>query len=208
MLKEKIITTSPKSLPHTRRGLEGGVYIEKAYVFTILILLGTILFSQTPKMIIDEKTDNPMLIGLSQRSDYETREHFKEWFNEEMENYEIDEETLSMITEVDSTIYLECYMGTWCGDSRREVPRIYKILDFMNFDEDKLKIVSVDRERVSPGGEQKGKNIHHVPTIIFYKESKEIGRIIESPVGTLEEDFVDIFLGIPYTPNYTDWENE
>jgi hypothetical protein len=85
---------------------------------------------------------------------------------------------------------------------------MYKIMDQIKFNDKNLKIVSVDRDRVSPGGEQKGKNIHHVPTIIFYNKGKEIGRIIESPVGSLEEDFTDIFMGIPYTPNYVDWKPE
>jgi hypothetical protein len=85
---------------------------------------------------------------------------------------------------------------------------MYKIMDQIKFNDKNLKIVSVDRDRVSPGGEQKEKNIHHVPTIIFYNKGKEIGRIIESPVGSLEEDFTDIFMGIPYTPNYVDWKPE
>jgi len=191
------------SLPY-RQGINGRCIS----LLTLFILSGTILFSQTPQLSKDEKTGNPMLIGLSLRSDYENREHFKEWFNEGVVNYEIDEEALSMMSEVESDITLECFMGTWCSDSRREVPRIYKILDHFTFDEKKLVIVSVDRKMVSPGGEQKGKDIHHVPTLIFYKEGKEIGRIIESPVGTLEEDFVDILFGNPPTPNYADWEEE
>ncbi len=177
-------------------------------ILLLLITLLSIIIAQTPQLIIDEKTGDPMLIGLSQRSDYESRDDFKEWFKEGYESYVIDEETLSMISEVDKDLTLECFMGTWCGDSRREVPRIYKILDYLNFDEEKLKIMSVDRKKVSPGGEQKGQNIHHVPTLIFYKEGKEIGRIIESPVGSLEEDFVDILFGNPPTPNYADWEKE
>lgn len=168
----------------------------------------SIIMAQTPQIINDEKTEDPILIGLSQRSDFEEREYFKEWFNEGFVNYEIDEETLSKISEVDSDITLECFMGTWCGDSRREVPRMYKILDQITFDEKKLIIVSVDRKMVSPGGEQKGKDIHHVPTLIFYKEGTEIGRIIESSVRTLEEDFVDILFGNPPTPNYSDWEEK
>ena len=27
-----------------------------------------------------------------------------------------------------------CFMGTWCGDSRRETPRFYKIMEAANFD--------------------------------------------------------------------------
>jgi len=172
----------------------------------LLIILLTVISAQSPQIINDSKKDNPMLIGLSQRSDYEHSEHFKQWFNEEYESYEIDEETLYLTSAIEDEIKIECFMGTWCEDSRREVPRFYKILDQIKFNEKNLKIVSVDRGKVSPGGEEKGKNIHHVPTMIFYSQGQELGRIIEYPVGTLEEDVVDIMFGNPPTPNYADWQ--
>ena len=172
----------------------------------LLIILLTVISAQSPQIINDSKKDNPMLIGLSQRSDYEHSEHFKQWFNEEYESYEIDEETLYLTSAIEDEIKIECFMGTWCEDSRREVPRFYKILDQIKFNEKNLKIVSVDKGKVSPGGEEKGKNIHHVPTMIFYSQGQELGRIIEYPVGTLEEDVVDIMFGNPPTPNYADWQ--
>ena len=172
----------------------------------LLIILLTVISAQSPQIINDSKKDNLMLIGLSQRSDYEHSEHFKQWFNEEYESYEIDEETLYLTSAIEDEIKIECFMGTWCEDSRREVPRFYKILDQIKFNEKNLKIVSVDRGKVSPGGEEKGKNIHHVPTMIFYSQGQELGRIIEYPVGTLEEDVVDIMFGNPPTPNYADWQ--
>ena len=95
----------------------------------LLIILLTVISAQSPQIINDSKKDNPMLIGLSQRSDYEQRKEFKEWFKEEYESYVIDEETLELTSTVEDEIKIECFMGTWCGDSRREVPRMYKILD-------------------------------------------------------------------------------
>ena len=172
----------------------------------LLIILLTVISAQSPQIINDSKKDNPMLIGLSQRSDYEQRKEFKEWFKEEYESYVIDEETLYLTSVIEDEIKIECFMGTWCEDSRREVPRFYKILDQIKFNEKNLKIVSVDKGKVSPGGEEKGKNIHHVPTMIFYSQGQELGRIIEYPVGTLEEDVVDIMFGNPPTPNYADWQ--
>ncbi len=171
----------------------------------IIILLVTLIgfnFAQSPHIITDGKTGGPMLIGLSHRSDYLERKDFKEWFNEEYVAYEIDDETLSIIDKIDDKITLECYMGTWCSDSRREVPRFFKILDYLKFDDENLIIVSLDRNKQSPGKEEIGKNIHHVPTLIFYDDGKEIARIIESPINSLEEDFVDILMGNPPTPNY------
>ncbi len=173
---------------------------------TLLIFIMSTMIAQIPELSEDEKTGNPMIVGLSQRSDYEHSEHFKQWFNEEYESYVIDEETLYLTSAIEDEIKIECFMGTWCEDSRREVPRFYKILDQIKFNEKNLKIVSVDRGKVSPGGEEKGKYIHHVPTMIFYSQGQELGRIIEYPVGTLEEDVVDIMFGNPPTPNYADWQ--
>jgi len=76
-------------------------------------------------------------------------------------------------------------MGTWCGDSKREVPRFIKVLEAANFPVDNLKIVAVDRRKEqykkSPTGEEWGLSIKRVPTFIFYKNGKESNRIIESP---------------------------
>ncbi len=174
----------------------------------LLISLLSVLMGQWPRLALDEETDEPMLLGISHRSDYETIESFKVWFNEEYESYVIDEEPLATLSQIDEDISIECFMGTWCNDSRREVPRLYKILDSLHFNLNQFQMISVDRDRISPGEEQKGKNVHHVPTIIFYKGKDEIGRIIESPVGTLEEDIMDILIGNPPTPNYSDQEEE
>ena len=98
-------------------------------------------------------------------------------------------------------------MGTWCGDSKREVPRFIKILESVDYPMENLKIVAVDKRRdfykKSPQGEEWGLNIRRVPTFIFYKNGREINRIIETPVTTLEVDIVSIVLQQEYTPNYS-----
>jgi hypothetical protein len=70
-----------------------------------------------------------------------------------------------------------------------------------------LKIVAVDKRKdfykKSPQGEEWGLNIRRVPTFIFYKNGREINRIIESPLATLEEDIISIVLQQEYVPNYS-----
>jgi thiol-disulfide isomerase/thioredoxin len=83
-------------------------------------------------------------------------------------------------------------MGTWCSDSRREVPRFLRILDELNFNNELLTINYVDRKKESPEGDISSLDIKYVPTFIFYKGGKEIGRIIETPQITLESDFKNI----------------
>ena len=55
-----------------------------------------------------------------------------------------------------------------------------------------LEFIGVDRLKKTHDYSIKELKIKRVPTFIFYKEGKEIGRIIESPNETLEKDFLKI----------------
>ena len=144
-----------------------------------------------------------MLVGLSNRGGLQ-QDPFSVWFNKEYGAYALNKEAVQVIKNDSENLSIMLFMGTWCGDSRREVPRIYRILDAVDFDESRLTLINMDREKNSPNGEETGLNIHHVPTLILYKNSSEIGRVIESPIQSLEEDMAAILNGERYTPNYSD----
>lgn len=93
-------------------------------------------------------------------------------------------------------------MGTWCGDSRRETPHFYKLLDAVNFDYKNLQMITVDRSKKSSNNEQAGLEIIRVPTFIFYKNGKEINRFVEYPVKSLEEDLLEILKETGYKHSY------
>jgi thiol-disulfide isomerase/thioredoxin len=150
----------------------------------------------------DKQSKTKMLVGLSNRDGLQ-QDPFSGWFNKEYGAYAVNKEAVQGIDSENLSIKL--FMGTWCRDSRREVPRIYRILDAAGFDEARLTLINVDRGKNSPGGEEVGLNIHHVPTVILYKNGSEIGRIIETPVQLLEEDMTAILNGTGYTPNYSDF---
>ena len=97
-----------------------------------------------------------------------------------------------LIKESDLEITMTIVMGTWCSDSRREVPRFYKILDLIEFPSNSIDLISVNREKTVPDGDISELEILFVPTFIFYREETEIGRIIEIPEKTLEKDFLGI----------------
>ena len=145
-----------------------------------------------------------MLVGLSNRGGLQ-QDPFSVWFNKEYGAYALNKEAVQVIKNDSENLSIMLFMGTWCGDSRREVPRIYRILDAVDFDESRLTLINMDREKNSPDGEETGLNIHNVPTIILYKNSSEIGRVIESPIQSLEEDMAAILNGERYTPNYSDF---
>ena len=74
----------------------------------------------------------------------------------------------------------------------REVPRLIKILNTLNFSEDNLKIVLLNSKKKSSDGYENGKNITNTPTIIFLSESIEKNRIVEFPYENLEKDILNI----------------
>jgi thiol-disulfide isomerase/thioredoxin len=130
---------------------------------------------------------------------------FNSWFDKELATYHPDPETLSELRKRLPEYELTLFMGTWCGDSKREVPRIYRILEEAGYDQDKLDVIAVSGEREtykqSPGGQQKGLNIHRVPTLIVSKNGREVGRFVERPVHSIEADLLAI-LEEEYTSRY------
>ena len=158
-------------------------------------------------MFEDPKTGKPMLLGAIAIEELQ-QEPFAEWYQMESDGYEVDTELTNAISNPGQYTY-EVFLGTWCGDSRREVPRMEKIFSEMGIDMSNVLIVTLDREKISPNGEQEGKDIRYVPTLIVNKDNQEIGRIVESPsseTATLESDLFEISLGIPPVPNYSDTE--
>jgi len=137
--------------------------------------------------------------GLSSNS-------YQSWYENNFKDYKVDLDTITSIKNELSQHKILLFMGTWCGDSKREVPRFLKILEAADFPMKNLKIIAVDRRKEmykkSPTGEEWGLSIKRVPTFIFYKDGKESNRIIESPIVTLESDIKKIVTDEAYTPNY------
>lgn len=156
-------------------------------VVIILMLLGYGIFGQDYNFVRDDISDNWMIIGASTRAVYQDS-NFAEWFNNEYTNYEIETKVIRNFKSNFKDKIIVIVLGTWCSDSRREVPRFLKILDFVEFPKDKTFFINVDRDKKSALGEEEGLNVEYVPTIIVYENGKELGRIIETPQISLEED--------------------
>ena len=115
-----------------------------------------------------------------------------EWFKNNYDSYDLDTETLDYDFSNLDKFQIEIYMNTKCHDSEREVPRLIKILNRLNFSEDNLKIVLLNSKKQSSHGYENGKNITNTPTIIFLSESIEKNRIVEFPHENLEKDILNI----------------
>ncbi|MEP5613670.1 MAG: hypothetical protein ABJP45_15570 [Cyclobacteriaceae bacterium] len=129
---------------------------------------------------------------------------FDEWYQTNYVEHSLDQKTLETIDLSDS---ITIFMGTWCGDSRREVPRFIKMLESESFDFAKLKIVCLNsgfqNYKQAPEREERGANVHRVPTFVFHEsDGTEIGRVVEEPVVSLEADTKVILDGGEYKTFY------
>lgn len=142
------------------------------------------------KLVFNEATNQKILLGKINRKGLE-KAPFKDWFDAEYNSYKPDEKTINEIkTHIAKNAKIVIVMATWCPDSRREVPRFYKILDEIGFNEDSLTVYAVDRDKRVPNGDVDIYQIDRVSTIIYYHYNYEAGRIIESPQVSLEKDLL------------------
>jgi hypothetical protein len=156
-----------------------------------VLFLTNILSAQDYVLTTDDKKNEPMLMGTITRT-LLTEGSFGEWFRKSYDIHRLDQKTLDKVNKDFSSLKILIILGTWCGDSKEFVPPFLKILDSLNFPETNLKIVSVNRQKQGIADEVKDLNVQLVPLFIFYREDKEIGRIIESPKQGLEKDFLKI----------------
>ena len=142
----------------------------------------------------DILSGKPMLLGEVNREAFADTS-FSWWFESVHDMYEPDSTLIPQIAEALKGAKIKIVMGTWCSDSRREVPRFFKILDEVNYPSDSVQIFTVDRGLHGFKGDVKPLDIEKVPEFIFYRDGKELGRIVESPKETLEKDMLKILKG-------------
>ncbi len=179
----------------------------KRTVFLLITLFCiSITFSQTLNTVVTDVKGNKKLLGQVNKHGL-TQAPFKDWFDKNHNTYLENDKVIKALKTNLKDYKIKAFFGSWCGDSRRELPHLYKILEDANYPMNQLEVVGVDRTKdaykKAPNGEEKGLNIHKVPTFIFYKDGEEVNRIVESPVETLERDIHKITSNKRYSSNYS-----
>ena len=162
--------------------------------FMLLVFTLTTSAQEFNKTVFDEKNRQDILIGYCDRSGL-MQGNFGMYYAEEYENYLFEPEVIDRLKiQTFEGITFHIVLGTWCGDSKEQVPRFIKLLDSLHYDVDEVTFIGVDRARTAGDISVEEFNIARVPTFIVYQYGEEIGRIIETPEVSLEEDLEKIIL--------------
>lgn len=139
-------------------------------------------------------------------------EEFKEtvhatWFNRYYKAYQPNEKTIEKLSQLigEREIEVEAYFGTWCPDSRRELPRLIKLLDLSGWDTNQIKLVGVNRSKEIPNAskeEVERIQLKMIPTFIILENGIEINRFVEYAIETMEKDIIRILEDKEYKNPY------
>jgi hypothetical protein len=167
----------------------------KSLIFIFQVLLVTQVVGQN---IDTNKTDSIkeeiILLSACDREDLQG-DLFGGEFDTEYNLYTSNPEVMMNLGLYNGDYNIIIVLGSWCSDSREQVPRFLRIIDELGLSDDIIRMIAVDRTK-SPGmfleNEVADLNIERVPTFIIMNEGIEIGRIIETPEETLEADLLKI----------------
>ena len=178
--------------------------MKKVFLLACIMVFASCISQQKvteTQKVLAVKNQSGDLIGVANKASFQ-QIPYSTWFNQKLESYTPDPATITALKTELKGITIKGFMGTWCGDSKRETPHLYKILEQTDFNLNNFELITVDVSKKTPDNLQEGFDIKRVPTFIFYRDGKEIGRYVEYARESLEKDILKIVSGEPYKHSY------
>jgi hypothetical protein len=161
----------------------------------LLILLSLLIFSAcrvqknysvstvNEKLVLDGRLNREQLNVLVKEN----------WLTINYKSYKPDSLTYKNLvqTDLDSLSFL-IFAGSWCSDTKLELPRFLKVIDTLNLGKNPLDMYFLDLNKKSKFVTPSVYNISLVPTFVVLRAGKEIGRIEETPKESIEKDVLKI----------------
>ncbi|TKB51138.1 thioredoxin family protein [Ferrimonas sediminicola] len=113
-------------------------------------------------------------------------------YGENFDRYAPQAEWVDALKMVETPTEIVVIIGTWCPDCHRETPRFAKLLEQVNNDKLTVRYIGVDRQKSDPDKLAAAYDFQRIPTFMVIQQGKEIGRIVETPSHSLEQDLAEI----------------
>ncbi len=141
----------------------------------------------------EESQEESVLVGAVTREEVEAAN--TSWVEAGIEAH-ADAGASQALASVEPGAELTVYLGTWCDDSRREVPRFWKALDaaggLVPFT---IHYVGVDREKKEPAAAVQEGGVLYLPTFVVRRGGHEVGRVVETSPNGIEKDVLALLTG-------------
>ena len=145
------------------------------------------------KKMEDPNRHKEVMLNICTREGITTFEEFKASYDPNYAAYQPDSATVKELRKLTKGKKITIVLGTWCGDSKFQVPHFLKVADALKLNDSDITFIAVDGSKKTENGLIDNMKITNVPTFIFTdKKGIEIGRITETPKETLEKDMLKI----------------
>lgn len=163
------------------------------YAMSIILFAAIANAQELNKKLNDQIVDKEILLNECSRDGLVSFPDFKGSYDIFYDNYQVDSTQLDRLKKLMENKKVKVVLGTWCGDSKMQIPHFLKVADALKTDSNSITFIAVDGNKQAEKGLLNGLNIERVPTfIVTDNEGKEIGRIIESPRKSIELDLIEI----------------
>jgi thiol-disulfide isomerase/thioredoxin len=162
--------------------------MKRNYIIKSILFFSILLFAAScktvekgaPYRVYEGEGDEKIIVGKISWAKWQQNAG---WDNYSAPAYIPSELTLEKIDKYSSSMDIKYYIfgASWCGDSKEEMPRLFKLLNMAGVAPGKIELLGVDRKKFEPTGQALRFDIRRVPTLVITKNGAEIGQIVEHP---------------------------
>lgn len=166
-----------------------GINMKNISVITLFLLCIVIVFS------CGNETNNKTEQAVGEFT-WQEWQNVCDWTDYSAGDYSPQQEYVQQVSDIYSKeeISFIIFTAAWCPDSETGTPRIYKLFSAAGIDHSDVSLFGVDRDKKEPTKTYEKYNLEKVPTLIVLKDGSEIGRIVEYPVKSWEQDLAEILI--------------
>lgn len=154
------------------------ICMRKLLIVTVLLFAAATTMAQQPYEVLVERPNEKSYKGTISKELLIADTSFK-WYAQNQKGYTPNANALQGLQKLKDSVQLLVFMGTWCEDSQNIIPKFYSLIEKAGFSENRITLIGVDRNKKTYSHLTDALNITNVPTIIVYKNGKELGRVVE-----------------------------
>lgn len=165
--------------------------ILKFMLLSVALLISIGVWAQ-PFETFSERPGEKTIKGHFPRTVLETDTSFT-WYRSTYKNYKARPDALENLRKQADSVEVVAFMGTWCEDSHFVIPQLIALLDSAHFPKERFSLIGVDRDKKTVGRLAQALNVTLVPTILVFKNGKELGRVVEfGKYGLFDKELAEI----------------
>jgi len=116
------------------------------------------------------------------------------WYAPNQQSYHPDTAIVHSFQKIKAAkLQLVIFGGTWCEDTQTILPKFFKLQEMGGVPDENITLYGVNSKKLTLGNITSALAVYNVPTIIVFKDGKELGRVVEyGKTGKWDKELAEI----------------